>query len=144
MPLMSLEQFRAMAGFPVDDLIRQIKNELGVARCRVMFDNPNAQAMSRYSHDGVLEVHLPTLDTILMQRPGLSREEAIAKIKAQVAEELCHGFFHETNHDERVVSCTVKEMREHLSPSEMSSPYIVEKIARLRGAQSVVQGMPLR
>jgi len=144
LPLMTLEQFRANAGFPVDDLIRQMKNELGVAKCRVMFDNPNAQAMSRHGPDGVLEIHLPTLDTILRQRPGLSREEAIAKIKAQVAEELCHGVYHETNHDDRVVSCTIKEMREHMNDFEFNSPYIQEKVVRLRGAAAVVSGMPLR
>ncbi len=137
---MSLEEFRSKAGFPVDDLVRRIKSKLGVGKVRVMFDNPNSQAMSRYNGD-VLEVHLPTLATILQQRPDLSKEAAIAKIKAQVVEELCHGVFHETNHDDRVVGCTVNNLKEYLSPSEVSEPYIQKKISKLQVASRPVGGM---
>ena len=141
---MSLDEFRVKAGFPVDDLVRQIKNELGVKKCRVFFDNPYAQAMSRYATDGVLEVHLPTLEIILQQRPELTREEAVAKIKAQVAEELCHGVYHETDHTDQVVACTLKEMRDHMTPQELQTPYIREKIARIKQASNTVSGMAIR
>jgi hypothetical protein len=139
---MSTEAFHSRTGFPVEDLIRQVKNKLGVTRVRVFFDNPNSQAMSRYNGP-VLEVHLPTLDTVLRMRPDLTREEAVAKIKSAAIEELCHGVFHQTDHDERVVSCTIENMGQHLTPQEMAYPYIQEKVRKMRGAQTPVKGEPI-
>lgn len=139
---MSAGDFDAKVGNPVEHVIKRVKDRLGVQKVRVYTDNPNSQAMSRYNGP-VLEVHLPTKQTVLQQRPELSPIEVDAKIKAAAIEELCHGVFHQTDHDERVVSCTVDNMRAELTPEEFNQPYIQEKVQRLRGASRALQGTPL-
>ena len=122
-----------------------MKDELGIKRVRVLFDNTNSQAMSRHvGPDEVLEIHLPALTTILSQKPELSTGEGVAKLKSAIAEELCHGQFRETNHDHTVVGCTISEMQKHLSSEELGYPYIKEKISRLEQAAQVFKGTPIK
>lgn len=139
---MSQELLHERFGFPVEDFVKQVKNELGVQKVRIFGDNPNAQAMSRYVA-GVLEVHLPTKQVVLSQRPGLTEGEAVAKIKSAVIEELCHGVYHETDHTDQVVSCTVGKMREHLRPEELAYPYIQDKVSRLQEASKPIMATPM-
>lgn len=140
--MMSQEDFQRKAGFDLHGFIKRCKSEMGVGKVRVMFDNPSAQAMSRYSGE-VLEVHLADVDMIMRQRPELSREEAVAKIKAATCEELAHGFYHQTNHDEQVVGATLGCMTRNMSQQELGTPYIQTKIQRLQAASSPVAGETL-
>jgi len=140
--MMSQEAFQQKAGFDLHSFVKRCKDEMGVGRVRVRMDNPSAQAMSRYDGE-VLEIHLAELDAIMRQRPELTREEAVAKIKAATCEELAHGYYHETNHDENVVGATVGCMMRNMSPTELATPYIREKVARLQAAQSPVAGETL-
>lgn len=140
---MSFEEFRRKAGgYPLDEMIKKAKDELGVAKVKVEFDNPSSQAMSRYNGP-VLEIHLPDIDTILRQRPELTKEEAVAKLKAATCEEISHGVNHDTEHTDKVVSDTLGCMVKHLTSEEMAYPYIAEKIRRLQGASRALQGTPL-
>jgi hypothetical protein len=144
MPL-ELDTFRAIAGFDADQYIKKMKNELGIKRVRVLFDNPNSQAMSRHvGPEEILEIHLPALTTILSQRQELSTNEAVAKLKSAIAEELCHGQSRETDHNQSVVGCTISQMQKHLTREELSYPYIKEKISRLEQAAEVFKGSPIR
>lgn len=122
-----------------------MKDELGIKRVRVLFDNKTSRAMSRHvGQDEVLEVHLPALSTILSQRPELSTSEGIAKLKSAIAEELCHGQFRETDHNHSVVGCTISAMKKHLTSEELSYPYIKEKISHLEQAAEVFKGTPIQ
>jgi hypothetical protein len=98
--------------------------------------------MSRHvGPDEVLEVHLPALSTILSQRPELSASEGIANLKSAIAEELCHGQFRETDHNQSVVGCIISEMQKHLTSEELSYPSIKDKISHLEHAE-VFKGTP--
>ncbi len=140
--MMSHEEFTRRAGFDLHGFVKNAKSSLGVGKVRVMFDNPNAQAMSRYNGE-VLEVHLPDNATIKRQRPELSDGEVVAKIKAATIEELCHGKFHETDHNDDVVSCTINGMKSHMSAEEMAYPYIKQKVERLQAASRPIAGESL-
>jgi hypothetical protein len=142
---MDLDTFRQLAGFDADQYIKRMKDELGINRVRVLFDNQTSQAMSRHvGPEEVLEIHLPALSTILAQKPELSASEGIAKLKSAIAEELCHGQFRETDHNESVVGCTISQMQKHLTSEELSYPYIKEKISRLKQAVEVFKGTPIK
>lgn len=142
---MDLDTLRQLAGFDADQYIKKMKDELGIKRVRVLFDNTNSQAMSRHvGPDEVLEIHLPALTTILSQKPELSTGEGVAKLKSAIAEELCHGQFREVDHSRSVVGCTISEMQKHLSNEELSYPYIKEKISRLEQAAQVFKGTPIK
>ena len=141
---MSFEEFRRKAGgYPLDEMIRKVKDDFGVAKVRVMFDNPSSQAKSQF--DGpVLEIHLPDVETILRQRPDLTKEEAVAKLKAAVCEEVVHGHLHQAAHTNEVVSGTLGCMVKYLTPEEMAYPYIAgEKVVRLQRANMVFLGTPI-
>jgi len=141
---LDLETFRQLAGFEADSYIKKMKDELGIKRVRVLFDNQTSRAMSRYAGpDEVLEIHLPALTTILSQRPELSAAEGIAKLKSAIAEELCHGQFRETDHNQSVVGCTISQMHKHLTSEELSYPYIKDKISHLEQAAEVFKGTPI-
>jgi hypothetical protein len=142
---LELDTFREIAGFDADSYIKKMKDELGVKRVSVLFDNPNSQAMSRHvGPEEILEIHLPPLTTILSQRPELSANEAVAKIKSAIAEELCHGQFRETDHNHTVVGCTISEMKKNLTEEELNYPYIKEKISRLEQAAELFKGTPIK
>ena len=142
---MNNETFRQLAGFDADSYIKKMKDELGIRRVRVLFDNPNSQAMSRHvGPEEILEIHLPALSTILSQRAKLSAGEGIAKLKSAIAEELCHGQFRETDHNQSVVGCTITEMQKHLTSDELSFPYIKEKISHLEQAAEVFKGTRIK
>ena len=142
---MDLDTFRQLAGFDADSYIKKIKDELGIKRVRVLFDNPNSQAMSRHAGpEEILEIHLPALDTILAQKSELSTNEAVAKLKSAIAEELCHSQFRETDHNHSVVGCTISEMQKHLTSEELAYPYIKEKIFHLEQAAEVFKGTPIK
>ncbi len=142
---MDLDTLRQLAGFDADQYIKSMKDELGIKRVRVLFDNKTSRAMSRHvGPDEVLEIHLPALSTILSQRPELSASEGIAKLKSAIAEELCHGQFRETDHNHSVVGCTISEMKKHLTSEELSYPYIKEKISHLEQAAEVFKGTPIK
>jgi hypothetical protein len=122
-----------------------MKDDLGIKRVRVLFDNPNSQAMSKHAGpEEILEIHLPALSTILSQKPELSAVEGIAKLKAAIAEELCHSQFRETDHNHSVVGCTISEMQKHLTSEELSYPYIKDKISHLEQAAEVFKGTPIK
>ena len=140
--MMTLEEFRAKAGFDIDNFIRNVKDDLGLKKVRVKWDNPTARAMSQYIGD-TLEIHLPDIDTILSQKPELSEAEAKAKLKSAVIEETCHGIYHETDHTKEVVGCTIREMEKQMSQEELNFPYIKEKIERLKKASEQVGFTPL-
>jgi hypothetical protein len=143
--VMDLDTFRQLAGFDAEQYIKNMKDELGIKRVRAFFDNQSSQAMSRHvGPDEVLEIHLPTLSTILSQRPELSAAEGIAKLKSAIAEELCHGQFRETDHNQSVVGCTISEMQKHLTSEELSFQYIKEKVSRLEQAAEVFKGTPIK
>ncbi len=108
----AVHTFRQLAGFDADQYIKSMKDELGIKRVRVLFDNQTSRAMSRHvGPEEVLEIHLPALSTILSQKPELSVAEGIAKLKSAVAEELCHGYFRGTDHNQSVVGCTISQMQ---------------------------------
>jgi hypothetical protein len=143
MPL-DLHTFRQLAGFDADQFIKKMKDELGIKRIRVLFDNPNSQAMSKHvGPEQILEIHLPALTTILSQKPELSRNEAIAKLKSAIAEETCHGRFRDTDHNREVVDCTISMMQKHLTAEELAYLYIKEKISRLEQAAEAFRGTPI-
>jgi hypothetical protein len=142
---MDLDTFRQLAGFDADQYIKSMKDELGIKRVRVLFDNQTSRAMSRHAGpDEVLEIHLPALTTILSQKPELSAAEGIAKLKSAIAEELCHGQFRETDHNQSVVGCTISQMQKHLTNEELSYPYIKDKISHLEQAAEVFKGTPIK
>jgi hypothetical protein len=142
---MDLDTFRQLAGFDADQFIKKVKDELGIKRVRVLFDNPNSQAMSRHvGPEEILEIHLAGLTTILSQKPELSRNEAVAKLKSAIAEETCHGRFRDTDHNKEVVGCTISMMQKHLTAEELAYPYIKEKISRLEQAAEVFKGTPIK
>jgi len=142
---MDLDTFRQLAGFDADQYIKKMKDELGIKRVRVLFDNPNSQAMSRHvGPDEILEIHLPALTTILSQKPELSTGEAVAKLKSAIAEELCHGQLRETDHNHSVVGCTISEMKKHLTSEDLAYPYIKEKMSHLEQAAEVFKGTPIK
>lgn len=138
---MSVEEFRQKAGFDVDNTIRAMKNDLGLGMVRVTFDQNIPRAYAVYN-GSIPEAHLPPLEVIVSQT-GLSEEEARAKIKSEIAEEFCHLANHETNHNEKVVSCTIGEMEKHMTREELNFPYIQQKVQRLKSAQDVIQGQEL-
>ena len=144
---MSQDDLRRKVGFDVDDYIRAVKTHVQEAmghsvKIRIFIDHPSSQAMSKFNGP-ILEIHMAPRETIRAQKPGLTDEEITAKYKAAIAEEICHGIHHETSHDERVVSCTLREMKEHMSPGELGLPYIREKVDRLQQAQMPVVGTPI-
>jgi hypothetical protein len=142
---MDIDTFRQLAGFDADQYIKKMKDELGIKRVRVLFDNPNSQAMSRHvGPDEILEIHLPALTTILSQKPELSTAEGVAKLKSAISEELCHSKFRETDHNHSVVGCTVSEMKKHLTTEELAYPYIKEKVSHLEQAAEVFKGTPIK
>jgi hypothetical protein len=142
---MELRTFRNLAGFDADRYIKNMKDELGIKRIRVLFDNQTSQAMSKHvGPEEVLEIHLPALSTILSQRPELSAGEGIAKLKSAIAEELCHSQFRETDHNQSVVGCTILEMQKHLTSEELSYPYIKDKISHLEQAAEIFKGTPIK
>jgi hypothetical protein len=142
---LDLDLFRQLAGFDADLYIKRMKDELGIKRVRVLFDNQSSQAMSRPAGpDEVLEIHLPALTTILSHRPELSAAEGIAKLKSAIAEELCHGQFRETDHNRSVVGCTISEMQTHLTNEELSNPYIKDKVSHLEQAAEVFKGTQIK
>lgn len=144
---MSLEELRAKVGFDVDTYVRDVKSHVQEAmghpvKIRLFVDHPSSQAMSKFNGP-VLEIHMAPRATIKAQKPELSEAEVTAKYKAAIAEEICHGIHHETNHDEKVVGCTLAEMGEHMSPEELRLPYIEEKMTRLRQASQPIVGTPI-
>lgn len=142
---MDIDTFRQLAGFDADQHIKSMKDQVGIKRVRVLFDNQSSRAMSRHvGPDEILEIHLPALSTILSQRPELSFGEGIAKLKSAIAEELCHGQFRETDYNQSVVGCTISEMQKHLTNEELSYPYIKEKISHLEQAAEVFKGTPIK
>jgi hypothetical protein len=142
---MDLDTFRQLAGFDAHQYIKSMKDELGIKRVRVLFDNQTSRAMSRHvGPDEILEIHLPALSTILSKRPELSPAEGLAKLKSAIAEELCHGQFRETDHNQSVVGCTISEMQKHMTSEELSYPYIKNKISHLEQAAEVFKGTPIK
>lgn len=119
-----------------------MKDELGIKRVRVLFDNPSSQAMSRHTgRDEILEIHLPALTTILSQKPELSQCEGIAKLKSAIAEELCHGQFRETDHNHSVVGCIISEIRKNKRRRALLSLHHRKDIA-LRASCRCLEGNP--
>lgn len=142
--MMSEQQSLENCGFDCHSFIKKIKDELNLPKVRVYYDNPNSQAMSRYTdNEQVLEIHLPTIQTIRAQKPDLSNEEAVAKVKSAIIEEHCHGKYHETDHNAAVVGCTLSTMEKHLTPAEINYPYIQEKVQRLKQAEQTFKGTPI-
>ena len=129
-----------VAGFAVDALAFEMVDELRIhTPVEIAFDgleDPPQAELTRFPR-GPLQIRLASRKTIRRHMPELSEREVSGKIVAQLAEELCHfgggrGGNHETCHNKRVVGCTLKLMRKHISERDLRLPYLKEKQAVLR------------
>src|ERR1700681_1397889 len=108
--MLSVEEVRMKAGFPIDIYLKEIKKDLKIHYpLRLYFDRYSTpQAMAQRTWDGkVGEIHLPTDRVIHKYMPSLSANIRQAKMVSQIAEEAAHWKCHETSHDTCVVSKTV-------------------------------------
>ena len=130
MPALSPQEVQETFGFDVNAFVKSAKDELGLGPVRLTFDGDTARAHAE-RQDGVLVIHLPTRD-VIQRNLGLNEESVIAKGKASLLEELCHGYHRETSHNDEVVTCTIDMMQRHLDPEELDLPYIREKMRRIQ------------
>ena len=135
------EQVRESTGFDVGTFVKKVKDEIGVGRVRLNFDGNSNRAHAHYEGN-VCAISLPTRDAI-KRSLGFDDKTAVAKMKAGLTEELCHCREHETDHSERVVSCTIDMMQKHLTQDELNLDYIKEKQERLKRSPQIVQLTPI-
>lgn len=123
------EQVEEAFGFNAPAFLKKVKDEVGVGKVRLVFDGDKSRAHAIHVGE-ICQIHLPTREAIQRER-GFDAKTAIAKQKAALAEESCHCREHETDHNEAVVTCTIKMMKKHMTPEELELPYIKEKVRRL-------------
>ena len=137
------EQVSQSLHFDVGNFVRKVKNDRdlfpnGMGKVRLNFQGTNPQS-SAYHQGDTCVVNLASRQ-VIEQKMNLDGEEAVAKQKAALCEEIAHCYFHETSHNDDIVSTTVSCIRKNLSPQEQSIPYIQEKIRRLERSPERIVG----
>ena len=126
-------------GFDVYTFLKKVKDENGLGKIRLLFDNDTSRAHAMHVA-GVCEIHLPTRQAIKQLR-GFDEATAVAKQKAGLIEEVIHCKHREASHTDTIVSETIQSMQRHLAPQELMIPYIQEKIRRLVQSPERVQSL---